>query len=250
MGSHILDQGSCLFFPHKKNLSVHLITQDDVFDRRRRCFIFPTTPGGDVQWSQKCFHDSCTTPCIGVKSFLFAAWWRPSYVWYTSLTECKLGSWILPCWEHGAIINVDHSIEDASQGRGERESVKRAGIVRPGWGVGKRNVGWTWAVQGLRERDTIVPHSYPLSQIRVKEAWGHSSCCSVWTHITGRAMLRPASSSQQILYAHSSKPFCHWRLPLSHCLKVASIRSEPGLKRHSILDESEVYRKPYSIVLT
>lgn len=140
---------------------MHLITQDDVFDRRRRHFTFPTTPGGDVQWSQKCFHDNCMILCIGIKSFLFGAWRRPSYVWYTSLTECKLGSWILPCWEHGAIINVDHSIEDASQGRGARESVKRAGIVRLGWGVGKRNVGWTWAVRGLGERHHCPPQLPP-----------------------------------------------------------------------------------------
>lgn len=65
------------------------------------------------------------------------------------------------------------------------------------------------------ERDTIVPHSYPLSQITVKEAWGHGSCCSAWTHTTVWAMLRPVSSSQQILYAHSSKPFGQWTSPLS-----------------------------------
>lgn len=100
------------------------------------------------------------------------------------------------------------------------------------------------------ERDTIVPYSYPLSQIRVKEAWGHSSCCSAWTHNTGRATLRPARSSQQLRYAHSSKPFCYWRYPLSHWLKVASVRCEPGLMRCSIFDESELYINPYSIVLT
>lgn len=78
----------------------------------------------------------------------------------TFLTERKLGTWILPRWEHGAIINVDQSIEDAGQVRG-RESLKRPGIVRPGWGVGKRNVGRTWAVRGLRERHHCPPQLPP-----------------------------------------------------------------------------------------
>lgn len=141
----------------QQNLWLQLIIQGNVFNRRMHRFIFPPTPGDDVQWNQKSFHDSCTTPHVRIKSSQFAGWRRPFYVWCTSLTECKLSSWIPPCWEHGAIINVDHSIEDAGQGRGERESVKRPGIVRPGWGVGKRNVGRTWAVRGLRER-----HHCPL----------------------------------------------------------------------------------------
>lgn len=100
-----------------------------------------------------------------------------SMFWNTSLTKYKLGFRIFPCWEHGAIINVDHSIEDAGQEMGERESVKRAGIVRPGW-------EWARGMWAEREpceaweRDTIVPHGYPLSQITAMEAWGHGSCCS------------------------------------------------------------------------
>lgn len=193
-------------------------------------FVFPLhNKTSDCRWLHKMMRqiEGCTTLCFRLlwvtKSIVsmtfalhqalpsnhscFAAWRTLFYVRRTFLTICKPGSWILPCWEHGAIINVDHSIEDAGQDGG-RESLWKGQALFTLGGEWARGM---WAEREPCEawvRDTIVPYSYPLSQIRVKEAWGHNSCCSARTHNTGRAALRPARSSQQIRYAHSSKPFC------------------------------------------
>lgn len=136
-------------------------------------------------------------------------WWRPSYVRSTSLVKCSSALEFFPA--ESMVPSLTWATPLKTPVREKGGSVKRPGIVHPGWGVGKRNVGRTWVVRGLRERETpLSPHGYPLLP---RSGWGShgvSSCCRFPEEHTCRPTPSPVSLSQQILdmLAHQN----HWCL--------------------------------------